>query len=212
MHADLSDEALLEKFRQTRDTNLFRSLVRRYQGRLYNAAYKILGNTAEADDVVQETCIKVHQNIDRFNRNSSFASWVFRIAHNTCLDSLRAKRRKKNFQALSFDPQSSIDSDSSSDGYLQVVSQAADSSPGPAETMDLTEQGEIITAKLHELPDMQRVVVVLHDIEGFSYQEIADIVGTSLGTVRSRLHYGRQKLRELLEPYYSAKSISQASR
>lgn len=211
MQADLSDEALLEKFRKTRDASFFKSLIRRYQNRLYNSAYRILGNTAEADDVVQETCIKVHQNIDRFNRNSSFAAWVFRIAHNTCLDALRAKRRKKNMRSFSFDPQSIIDSDSS-DSSSQVVSQAPDSSPGPAEIMDYTEQGEIIAAKLHELPDMQRVVVILHDIEGFSYQEIADIVGTNLGTVRSRLHYGRQKLKDLLEPYYSAKSIHQASR
>lgn len=212
MQADLSDEALLEKFRQTKDPNHFKSLVRRYQNRVYNAAYRILGSTEEAEDVVQDTCIKVHQNINKFNRSSSFAAWIFRIAHNTCLDMLRAKQRRKALQILPFDPQSSQEQENGSDGNSQVISQAADSSPGPSETLDFTEQKAIISEKLNELPETQRMVVVLHDIEGFSYQEIADIIGANLGTVRSRLHYGRSKLRELLEPYYSSNPVSPASR
>jgi RNA polymerase sigma-70 factor (ECF subfamily) len=93
-----------------------------------------------------------------------------------------------------------------------VVSQAADSAPNPAEKLDLTEQGAIISDSLRQLPESQRAVVVLHDIEGFSYQEISDIVGANIGTVRSRLHYGRLKLRELLEPYFQKSDIAPASR
>lgn len=207
---DLSDdEAILDKFRKTRDPALFKSLLRRYQNRIYNAAFRILGNAEEAEDVVQDTCIKVHQNIENFNRNSSFAAWIFRIAHNSCLDILRTKQRKKNMQTIPFDPQADLDG---ADANANVVSQAADPSPGPSELLDSREQGAVVAEKLAMLPESQRAVLVLHDVEGFSYEEIATIVGEKIGTVRSRIHYGRQKLRELLEPYYSSCSISQASR
>ncbi len=208
---DLSDEALLESFRQSKDQTYFKSLIRRYQSRIYNASYRILGNAEEAEEVVQDTCLKVHQNIAKFKRHSSFAAWIFRIAHNTCVDILRAKQRRKGFQLWCFDPQSTHDLDDGAEG-MQVVSQAADPSPCPEEQLDLTEQGEMIAASLRLLPDSQRTVVVLHDIEGFSYLEIAEIVGANLGTVRSRLHYGRLKLRELLEPYFSASNMTPASR
>lgn len=208
---DLTDEALLETFRRSKDPTYFRSLVRRYENRLYNAAYRILGNSEEAEEVVQDTCLKVHQNIAKFKTQSSFAAWIFRIAHNNCVDILRAKQRRKGFQLWCFDPQSTHDQDDGAEG-MQVISQAADPGPSPAEELDFTEQGEVIAASLKLLPDNQRTVVVLHDIEGFSYQEIADIVGANLGTVRSRLHYGRIKLRELLEPYFSSSKMTPASR
>lgn len=207
---DLSDdEAILEKFRETRDPAFFRSLLRRYQNRIYNAAFRILGNAEEAEDVVQDTCIKVHQSIEKFNKNSSFAAWIFRIAHNSCMDRVRHKQRKKAGQTISYDPQAEFDSDGDS---ISVLIQAADPGPGPAENLDHREQGEIIAEKLGLLPESQRAVLVLHDIEGFSYEETAAITGEKLGTVRSRIHYGRQKLRELLEPYFASQRISHASR
>ncbi|MBX9689735.1 MAG: RNA polymerase sigma factor [Candidatus Obscuribacterales bacterium] len=210
---DLSeDEVILDKYRETKDPALFKSLVRRYQNRIYNAAFRILGNAEEAEEVVQDTCLKIHQGLDKFNRNSSFVAWVFRIAHNSCLDIIRLKQRKKVVQVVPFDPQASSEAESGSDLSGQIVSQAADPGPGPEEVLSNVEQGAYIAEKLNMLPDTQRVVLVLHDVEGFSYQEIAEIVGEKLGTVRSRLHYGRQKLRELLEPYYSAGSISKVSR
>jgi RNA polymerase sigma-70 factor (ECF subfamily) len=210
---DLSDEALVANYRQSKDPTLFKSLVRRYENRLYNAAFRMLGNAEEAEEVVQDTCVKLHQSIDRFRAQSSFAAWLFQIAHNTCLDKLRTKQRRKTFGfgLFSFDPQSTTDKDDA-DEVPMVISQAADSAPNPAEKLDLSEQGSIISASLRQLPESQRSVVVLHDIEGFSYQEISEIVGANIGTVRSRLHYGRIKLRELLEPYFQTSDIAPASR
>lgn len=206
---DLStDESILDKFRETRDPVLFKSLVRRYQNRIYNTAYRILGNVEEAEEVVQDTCIKVHQGIDKFNKSASFQAWVFRIAHNSCLDIIRLKQRKRQVPVIAFDPQAGPDSE----GDAMVVSQAADPGPGPAEILDKFEQGSIVAEKLALLPDSQKIVLVLHDVEGFSYEQIAEIVGERLGTVRSRIHYGRQKLREMLEPYFSSGSYSRASR
>jgi RNA polymerase sigma-70 factor (ECF subfamily) len=197
---ELSDEALLEKYERTKDVTLFTTLVRRYQTRVYNAAVRFLGQTEEAEEVVQDTFLKVHQNLGKFRREASFGAWVFRIAHNQCFDKLRNKQRRKGFQFLSFDPQ---ESDEYIDPQSPVVTQIADPSLSPSQQLDADEQGEVVSRSLNQLPDTQRAVLVLHDIEGFSYQEIAEIVGTNIGTVRSRLHYGRLKLKELLDPYFS---------
>lgn len=208
---DLTDEALLTKFRQTRDPQVFKSLVRRYQNRIFNAAFRILGNAEEAEDVVQDTCIKIHQGIGSLNKSSSFASWIFRIAHNSCLDILRNQQRKRvALNPLPFDPQAMGSGGGGEEGFdgIQMVTQAADPCPNPEERLSMNEEEELISAKLNMLPENQRTVLVLHDIEGFSYQEIAEIVGTSIGTVRSRLHYGRMKMKELLEPYYSSQAVT----
>lgn len=202
------DEFLLDKFRAGKDPQVFKTLLRRFQDRIYNAAFRILGNAEEAEEVVQETCIKIHQSIDKFNRNSSFAAWVFRIAHNSCLDMIRIRQRKKSMRIVPFDPQA----DEESAPESNVVSQAPDPSPGPAEELDKQERERIIAEKLCLLPESQRTVLVLHDIEGFSYIEVAEIVGEKMGTVRSRIHYGRQKLKELLEPYFFSQTVSQGSR
>jgi RNA polymerase sigma-70 factor (ECF subfamily) len=207
---DLSDEALLENYRVTKDMIQFKTLVRRYQTRIYSVAVRILGNSDEAEEVVQDTFVRVHQNIDKFRNEASFSAWVFRIAHNQCVDLLRTKRRKRGFQLLSFDPQSTAAEEES--GESPVVSQLADPTPGPEQKVDMTEQEHIIASSLSKLPENQREVLVLHDIEGFSYQEISEIVGASIGTVRSLLHYGRLKLRELLDPYFTSQNMSPAPR
>jgi RNA polymerase sigma-70 factor, ECF subfamily len=206
---DLTDEALVANFRQTKDPSAFKSLVRRYEHRLYNAAFRILGDAEEAQEVVQDTCIKLHQNLNTFKANCSFGAWIFRIAHNTCLDKLRARQRRRLFNFFSFDPQSTIEEVGE---IASVVSQAADPDSDPAKKLDRSEQGQVVARSLGQLPENQRTVVVLHDIEGFSYQEIAEIVGASLGTVRSRLHYGRLRLRELLEPYFEHRNPTPTSR
>ncbi|HEY9772260.1 MAG TPA: sigma-70 family RNA polymerase sigma factor [Planktothrix sp.] len=188
----------------------FKSLVRRYQTRVYSVAVRILGNTEEAEEVMQDTFVKVHQNLDKFKNEASFSAWVFKIAHNLCVDLLRNKKRIQPFPVLSFDPQSTASDEDEPKSY--TVSQLADQAPGPEQMVDSDEQERVIAASLGKLPENQREVLVLHDIEGFSYQEIAEIVGASIGTVRSRLHYGRLKLRELLEPYFSSHSMSPAPR
>jgi len=209
---DLTDGALIESFRRTKDPGHFKALVQRYQGRIYNAAFRILGNSEEAEEVVQDTFVKVHQNMAKFQRQSSFSSWAFRIAHNHCVDLLRARQRGSGFALLSYAPQAAPADDESAEASLGVVSQLADSGPSPAQALDFKEQEAVIEASLKELPDTQRAVVVLHDIEGLSYQEISEIVGANLGTVRSRLHYGRLKLRQLLEPYFAHQDVSPAPR
>lgn len=208
---DLSDEAIVEEFRQTGDSIKFKSLVRRYQNRIYNAAFRILGNQDEAEEVTQDTFLKVHQSLSGFRKEASFASWIFRIAHNLCVDMVRTKQRRTGLKVVSFDPQSTANEEESQE-LGNALSQIADPLPSPAQKVDLEEQHLMIEKSLQQLPESQRTVLVLHDIEGFQYQEIADIVGTSVGTVRSRLHYGRIKLREILAPYFDNQGVQAASR
>jgi RNA polymerase sigma-70 factor, ECF subfamily len=208
---DLTDEALVNSFRATKEPRYFTCLVGRYQNRVFNAAFRILGNTHECEEVVQETFLKIIQNLEKFEGKASFAAWLFAISHNVCIDLLRNRKRKGTYKMVSFDPQSNHDDDSV-EVNLNVVSQIKDPTPDPAHQLDSIEQQATVATSLQKLPDSQRVVLVLHDIEGFSYQEIAEIVGVSVGTVRSRLHYGRQKLRELLDPYFNQAALTPRSR
>ena len=199
---DLNDEALVEEYRQTKDMSLFKSLVRRYQNRIYNAAFRMLGNREEAEEVVQDTFVKMHQNLDSFRKQSSFAAWAFKISHNLSIDRLRTKKRRASFQMFSFNPTSTLGSDSEDDKGM-VIQQIPDEKSDPGKLIDLTEQSQVIQDSLNKLPESQRSVLVLFDIEGFSYNEVAEIVGVNIGTVRSRLYYGRLKLKEILTPYFS---------
>lgn len=204
---DLTDEAIVEKFRQTKDKTLFASLVRRYQNRIYNAAYRMLGNKEEAEEVVQETLIKLLQSLDRFRNQSSLRAWIFKIAHNVSIDRIRARKRRASAQIFSFNPLSTLTKSGKDGGEEKgVIQQIADDKPTPENLIDLKEQSKVIQETLNKLPESQRAVLILHDIEGLAYQDIADIVDASIGTVRSRLHYGRLKLKELLTPYFSSDS------
>jgi len=205
---DLSDEALIDNFRATKDACYFHSLVIRYQDRMYNAAFRMLNNYQEAEEVVQEALMRILQNLDGFRNQASFAAWIFKIVHNLCIDILRAKQRRGKLGMMAYDPQSVQEASDLAEVHVGVVSQIADSNPGPAQRLDDKEQQEIIATSLGQLPEPQRAVIVLHDIEGFSYQEIAEIVGTNIGTVRSRLHYGRTRLREMLNAYFQSNAIA----
>lgn len=203
---ELTDEALLASFQKTGDSNSFTTLVRRYQDRLFNLAYRVLANQEEAEEVVQDTFLRIHEGANNFRSHNVFAGWLFRIAHNACLDILRV--RQKEISNLSFDQTASNDSRE----RQTVIGQIADGKAGPEEQLGQTEQAQLIEASLNMLPEEQRIVVVLRDIEGFAYDEIAQIVGASSGTVRSRIHYGRLKLREILRPYIFSPNTFPSSR
>jgi RNA polymerase sigma-70 factor, ECF subfamily len=205
-----TDEELIEQFRDSADMGIFKTLVRRYQNRVFAMALRTLDSNEEAEEVVQETFVKVHQNLSKYRQNSLFSSWLFRIAHNQCMDLMRLKQRRMDGQMAVFDPQlgGGASDDLNVDNGRETVFQLADKTPNPAQSLDMREQYEFVQNSLAQLPESQKIVLILHDMQGFSYLEIADIVGTSIGTVRSRLHYGRIKLRELLLPYFSTESIS----
>jgi len=199
----MTDEALVKKYRQARDMNSFKTLVRRYQNRIFNSAYHLIGNKEEAEEVVQDTFVKVHQGIDNFREDASFGAWVFRISHNLCMDILRNRKKRVAIQTIPLLARTGEETDGD---YEAGVDDIADMTLEPAQVLDLKEESEIIEFSLKSLPEAQRAVLILHDLEGFQYQQIAEIIGASIGTVRSRLHYGRIKLKEMLDAYYAMKS------
>ena len=199
----MNDEALVRNYRQARDVNSFKLLVRRYQNRIFNSAYHLIGNKEEAEEVVQDTFVKVHQGIDNFREDASFGAWVFRISHNLCVDILRNRKKRIAIQTIPISGRAGGE-DAEGD-YEAGVDDIADMTLEPAQVLDLKEESEIIEMSLKSLPEAQRAVLILHDLEGFQYQQIAEIIGASIGTVRSRLHYGRIKLKEMLDAYYAMK-------
>lgn len=207
MESELTDEALVAQFRETKDMSLFKSLVRRYQNRIFNVSVRMLGNVEEAEEVVQDTFLKMHQSLDKFRNQSTFAAWLFRISYNLCVD--QARRRRKGISIVPITTQSSMNEENETESpYHQVK----DDRPDPAEKLDNWERTKLVLDSLDQLPENQKSVLILADMEGFSYQEIAEIVGANVGTVRSRVHYGRLKLKELLEPYFASKNTPLTSR
>jgi len=202
---DEMDEKALIADAQRGEMPAFNQLVLTYQSMVYNLAYRILGDADAAADASQDTFISAFRAIKKF-RGGSFKAWLLRIATNTCYDQLRYKQRRPTspLEALL------VETDS--------PSSFTDSTEGPEEYTLRQELGQVIQAGLNTLPSDQRVALVLSDVQGFSYQEIAEITRVSLGTVKSRLSRGRAKLRdylleqgELLPARYRLKSRGKAA-
>lgn len=180
------DEAQLIQFAQKGDLTAFNRLVLMYQDRVYSVAYRIMKDPASAEDATQEAFISAHKSIKSF-RGGSFKSWLMRIVTNSCYDELRRRKRR---------PQSSLDElTEDASGYDFVQSE----DPGPERQQQQKELIEAVERCLHSLPDDQRTAAVLRDVEGYDYKEIAEIMSTSLGTVKSRLNRARRRMQECLQ-------------
>jgi RNA polymerase sigma-70 factor (ECF subfamily) len=173
---------------QRGDVESFNALVRLYEGRVYNLSYRMLGDPDSAADAAQEAFLNAFRNIRSF-RGGSFRSWLLRIATNACYDLLRARQRR---------PSTSLDAAPEDDGDASPL-QIADTAESPDEFALRRELAAAIQQALGALPEEQRVIVILCDIEGLPYEEIAQITGANLGTVKSRLSRGRARLRDALQ-------------
>jgi RNA polymerase sigma-70 factor (ECF subfamily) len=178
-----SDEALLIKSAQKGNDAALEALLFAYEKKVYNVAYRFMGNEADAYDMAQEALIKIYKGLRTFRLESSFSSWVYRLTVNTCLDGLR-KRKKSPL---------SLDSTMESGVVIE------DKNSGTPEEHALNiESREDIQKAINTLSDDHRITVVLRDIQGLSYDEIAETLSISIGTVKSRLSRGRQRLKEIL--------------
>ncbi len=176
---------------QRGDLSAFNRLVMAYQNLAYNVAYRIMGDADAAADVCQEAFLSAFKHI-RALRSSSFKSWLIRIVTNMCYDHLRYQRRR---------PARSLEALTSSDETGEDPDHAAWLTSGDASPEDVVMSHELaahIQRGIATLPADQRVIMVLSDVQGFSYQEIAEITGIPLGTVKSRLSRARARLREYL--------------
>jgi RNA polymerase sigma-70 factor, ECF subfamily len=190
---ELDDSQLVDRARSG-DKRAFRILVERYQKRVYGIAYGVVRNEEDALDVSQEAFIKVHRNLARFQGTSSFYTWLYRIVVNLCIDQ---KRRKSRAMQVDFD-------DSRDHGDVAEDSGGRISgSPyrDPARAVSDAELRDEMDRAMSALSDKHRRVVVLRELEGLSYKEIADVEEISVGTVMSRLHHARQNLQSSLRRY-----------
>lgn len=175
------------------DRREFDALVQRYHKQAYNIAYRMAGNHADAEDLTQEAFIRAFRFFGQYRRELPFDSWLYKIMSNVFIDRLR---RKPKAWVRSLD-QPLV----TSDGEAQF--DVADTSAGPEEHVLNHEMDSNIQAALDTLPDAFRLTVIYADIEGLSYEEIAEATNTNIGTVRSRLHRGRRLLRNRLMKYAS---------
>jgi len=166
-------------------TEAFGELVYRYQDRLYNTVYRLLGNAEDARDVVQEACLHAYQALDAFKHDSQFFTWLYRIAVNTAIS---WKRKHRSVLSLNT---------GQADATLEPHDSSESIQPGYA--MEQAERERQVQEALNRLSAEHRAVLVLKDMEGEKYEAMAEILQVPIGTIRSRLHRARLELRTLLE-------------
>jgi len=188
------EDAILVQRCQRGDSEASERLILKYQNRIYNVILKICANTHDAAELTQETFVKIIENIGRFKAKSSFYTWAFRIAVNLTLNYCQRNARR---EIRSLD----VEEDEHNKGAKQQLKWflSDDNSPDPAVVAQNKELCEIAIKALMKLDEPQRAVVVLRDIEGMSYIQIAKVLDIELGTVRSRLSRARGNLRQILE-------------
>lgn len=179
-----SDAAIIAVF-QAGDRDAFRYLVERYKERVRNVIYSIFNDKTLVDDLAQEVFIRVYKALPTFRNESAFYTWVYRIAVNRCRDEIRSRKLRKIFSlhSLTENPDETLPQEF-------------------AEAPEDNSARELVALGLQAIPEKFRLPIVLKDIEGMSYEEIAGVLGCEIGTVKSRLSRGRALLRKKLEPIW----------
>jgi len=176
---------------RTEERQAFDELVHRYHKQAYNIAYRMTGNHADAEDLTQEAFIRAFRFFGQYKRELPFDSWLYKIMSNVFVDTLR-RRPKAHIRSLDA-PVATEDGEAT----LEIP----DDGPGPEEKLMRDQMDHQLQAALSSLPEDFRLAVIYADIEGLSYEEIAEAMRCSIGTVRSRLHRGRKMLRERLKNF-----------
>jgi len=190
---NIDDVALTEKW-LAGNSAAMETLILKYQNRIYNAILKICANPDDAAELTQETFVKVIENIGKFQQRSSFYTWAFRIAVNLTLNYCK---RKVRIPFKSIDAENT-EYDNNQKAWLgQFLADTG--SPDPATVVQNKELCQLLINAIMNLQDAQRAIIVLRDIEGMNYAQIAEVLDIETGTVKSRLSRARSKLREILE-------------
>jgi len=179
---------LIEQSRKG-NVDAFEELIKDYKRSAYNIALRILRNIEDAEDVSQEALIKVFKNIQSFNMQSTFKVWMYRIVVNACLDF----KRKKKIDTYS------IDETADFGGNKEIHREIQDNSNNPDDLVEKNYTNSIVSAAVNKLEDDYKAIIILRDIQGFSYNEISEILSCNLGTVKSRLNRARKNLKDIID-------------
>ncbi|MBI1885746.1 MAG: sigma-70 family RNA polymerase sigma factor [Chloroflexi bacterium] len=179
-----ADESQLLHRAQAGDLDAFNTLVHRYQTPLYSLCLRLLAVREAAEDAAQEAFLAAYRHLDRF-KGGSFRAWLFRIAANACYDELRRRKAR---------PSLSLEATTPSERPVEV----AEGAPSPEQQVERLELAAYLQEALSRLPFDQRLAVVLCDVQGMSYEEVAEVTKAALGTVKSRISRGRGRLRLIL--------------
>lgn len=193
--AEETNEMALVQSAKKGDLEAFSELVRLYDRNVFRIAQHITHNEEDAQDVVQEAFLKAYQNLDQFQGNSKFYTWLVRIAVNEALMKLRKRRTSKTV---------SLDDDVETEEGT-MPREVADWSPNPEQLYGQAELGDILKKTIQGLPQGFRTVFVLRDVEGLSTEETAEMLGLSIPAVKSRLLRARLQLRERLGKYFNSR-------
>lgn len=183
MQSDAGGEAALLRRLRAGEREAFEELVIAYQHRIFGIARRMLGNAAEAEEVAQEVFLRVHRAVGEFRGEARLSTWLYAIASRLCLNRLAAGERRL------------------ARGDPEALERLADGGADAGAEMERHERSAAVREAIAALPEDRRIVVVLRDIDGLSYEEIAAVLGLELGTVRSRLHRARLDLRDKLERF-----------
>ena len=189
-YAALDERQLIRGARQG-DLAAYDELVRRYQERLYSTIYHMTSNHEDAHDLAQEAFIKAYRSLSSFKGDSSFFTWVYRIAVNKTLNFLKYRKRRSHMSL------NDLEFNAENDPVL--VSLISENTP--RRDLHLGELQQALNAAMQKLSHIHRLVVTMHDVQGLSHQEIGMILDCNIGTVRSRLFYARQQLQAHLSAY-----------
>jgi RNA polymerase sigma-70 factor (ECF subfamily) len=182
-------ETRLAKLARNGDREAFAELVELYKDKIYHLAYRMLNNKHEAEDAVQETFLRVYTNLHRYDEHQKFSTWIFRIGTNHCIDRLR----KRKHSAYSLDAE--IPDGEGNDYYSMLPAQ----DDSPEKQIILSETQQQIRGAIEALPEKYKAVVILRYLQDMSLQEISDVLGMPVTTVKTRVHRGREYLRKKLE-------------
>jgi RNA polymerase sigma-70 factor (ECF subfamily) len=181
-------EARLVSLAREGERDAFAELVNIYKGKLFHLAYRMLNNRQEAEDIVQDTFMRTYENLERYDAAHKFSTWIYRIATNLCIDRLRKKKA-----AFSLD--ADVSEGEGLDGYS--ILQAND--PLPEQELILSERQQVVRLAMEALPVKYKSAMALKYYQDLSLQEISDILGIPVSTVKTRIHRGRDYLRRRLE-------------
>jgi RNA polymerase sigma-70 factor (ECF subfamily) len=184
-------EADLVRYSRRGDLKAYDELVKRYQERIYATIYHMTSNHEDANDLAQESFIKAFQALKSFKGGSSFYTWLYRIAVNKTINFLKQRKNRHHLSLNDLDFNAEHDPD-----LMMLISDRT-----PLREVGLTELQKKLNEALLKLSEPHRMVVVLHDVQGLSHEEIAEIMDCNIGTVRSRLFYARQQLQGHLAEY-----------